>query len=30
LSVNNNDIQTLHAWRADSSSPVEPGVNDEN
>ena len=30
LSVNSNDIQTLHAWRADSSSSVEPGVNDEN
>jgi len=30
LSVNNNDIQTLHAWHADSSSPVEPGANDEN
>ena len=30
LSVNNNDIQTLHAWHADSSSPVKPGTNDEN
>ena len=30
LSVNNNDIQTLHAWHADSSSHVEPGANDEN
>jgi len=30
LSVNNNDIQTLHAWHAESSSPVKPGVNDAN
>jgi flagellar biogenesis protein FliO len=28
LAVNPNDIQKLHAWPADSSSPVEQGVTD--
>ncbi|MFM7698512.1 MAG: flagellar biosynthetic protein FliO [Limnohabitans sp.] len=30
LSVTNSEIQTLHAWRADTSSSTEPGVNDAN
>ena len=27
LAVNSNDIQTLHAWPADSPSPPMPGAD---
>jgi flagellar biogenesis protein FliO len=30
LSVNNTDIQTLHAWRAATPSSAETGVNHAN
>jgi len=28
LAVNNNDIQTLHAWPAEPATPTQPGVSD--